>query len=246
MKLTKIESKNHLKALDLVHSDKILNEDEKYFILENYQESAQSLNALSGAFFTPTGLARDFAIEVPGGHIIDLCAGIGALSFACEHKAQSLTCVELNPDYIVVGKRILPHATWVEADALTFKLEKQFDFAISNPPFGNIKTSSFKGKYSGSSFEYKIIEAASKLAKSGAFIIPQMSASFRYSGVQCYEKQTSTKLEKFINQTQIELHANCGIDTSIYKQEWHGVSVVCEVVLCDFNEIAAFELECAS
>lgn len=237
MKLTKQQSKLHLQAMDLIHSDKRLSEDDKYFILENYQESAQNLNALAGAFFTPEGLARDFSIEVSGGHIVDLCAGIGRLSFACEHKAKSLTCVELNADYIEVGKRILPDANWVQSDALLFESSELFDVAISNPPFGNIGTSKFKGNYSGSSFEYKVIEAASKISKRGVFILPQMSSGFRYSGVQCFEKQPSTDLEKFSKQTGIDLEHGCGIDTSIYSKDWHGVSVICEVVLCDFEEL---------
>jgi hypothetical protein len=234
MKLTKQQSKDHQKAMEFVHSDRYLTWDERKFILDHYSEQQGQLNALAGAFFTPYGLARDFSIEVPqGGSMIDLCAGIGALSFACQDKGLEITCVEMCAAYVEVGKRVLPSANWVQADC--FSVTGKFDFAVSNPPFGVIKGGAYDGLYTGSNFEYKVISHASKLATYGVFIIPQMSAPFRYSGEHCYRQEENEKAAKFREQTGIIMCASCGIDTAIYKNDWKGVSPICEVVCCDFD-----------
>jgi predicted RNA methylase len=239
MKLTKAQIASHKKVMDLVNSDRALTEDEKYFIIDNFQEGALHINSQAGAFFTPRMLARDFALEVEGERVIDLCAGIGVLSFAVEHKVEELVCVEINADYLQIGKRIVPTATWIHSDV--FDIEKldigYFDCSISNPPFGNIKENGFEGKYTGSNFEYKVIELASRISKYGAFIIPQGSAPFEYSGKQFYKQTVSDKCKKFIDQTGIVMGASCGIDTAVYKNDWNGVSPVCEIVCCDFDEI---------
>jgi hypothetical protein len=236
MKLTKQQSKDHQKAMELVHSDRVLTWDERKFILDHYSEQQGQLNALAGAFFTPYGLARDFAIEVPdGGSMVDLCAGIGALSFACEAKGIEITCVEMCEAYVEVGKRVVPSAQWVLADC--FSVAGQFDIAVSNPPFGAIKGGAYDGLYTGSNFEYKVISHASKLARYGAFIIPQMSAPFRYSGEQHYREDENDKAAKFREQTGIIMGPSCGIDTAMYKDDWKGVSPICEVVCCDFETV---------
>jgi hypothetical protein len=36
--------------------------------------------------------------------------------------------------------------------------------------------------------------------------------------------------------TRIELESNCGIDTSLFAQDWRGVSIITEIVLADFLE----------
>ena len=238
-KLTKQQSKLHLQAMDLVHSDKILSWDERKFILDNYREAQGQLNALAGAFFTPYGLARDLSIEIGGGYadsrhtIVDLCAGIGMLSFACERDYADITCVEFCHEYVIVGKRVMPNALWIESDVFEAELS-HYDFAISNPPFGAIKGDKFNGNYTGSQFEYKVIEHASKLADYGVFILPQNSAPFKLSGVQHFQYSESEKSLKFREQTGIDMQPGCGVDTSVYLKDWCGVSPMCEVVCCDF------------
>jgi hypothetical protein len=236
-KISKNSAKRHNQALDLVRSDKRLTEEDRFFILENFHEGATNMNGLAGAFFTPEGLARDLSIEVCGADsIIDLCAGIGRLSFACGQHAKRLVCVEQNPEYAEVGKRVMPNAEWIVGDVFGIGDIGLFDWAISNPPFGAINTgASFEGSYSGAKFEYKVIELASRLAEWGAFIIPQMSAPFRYSGKQTYSEMVDSECQKFIDQTGIVMGMNCGIDTSMYLNEWKGVSPMCEIVVCEFG-----------
>lgn len=246
-KLTKQQSKLHLQAMDLVHSDKALTWEERHFILENYFEAQGQLNALAGAFFTPFGLARDLSVEVgggslEGGSVVDLCAGIGMLAFACEYKCADVTCVEFCPEYVVVGRRVVPNARWIQADVFSADLGR-YSFAISNPPFGAIKGDQFAGRYTGGQFEYKVIERASTLADHGVFILPQQSAPFRYSGERNYRAEVSDKCHKFWQQTGIDMQPSCGIDTAIYRSEWKGVSPICEVVCCDFTELQSTQKE---
>lgn len=235
-KLSKQQMKLHNQAMDLVHSDKVLKRDERMFILQNFQEGFNQANSLAGAFFTPLMLSRDTCIEINSNQsVVDLCAGIGGLSFWLD-RDNEVTCVELNPNYIEVGKRVNPYAKWIQMDALEYceTTTDRFVNALSNPPFGNIKTSDYKGLYTGSDFEYKIIEAASKVAEFGVFIIPQSSAPFRLSGVREYSDKMETKCKKFVDQTGIEMTPGCGVDTSIYLKEWHGVSPMCEIVTVEY------------
>jgi predicted RNA methylase len=243
VKLSKAEIRAHDQVMQLVHSDRPLNDEEKEFILDNFNEGATNINSAAGAFFTPRSLARDFAIEINGGDVIDLCAGIGMLSYAVEHKCDSLTCVEINAEYIEVGKRILPGANWIHSSVFDVNYSKLWDWAISNPPFGAIKENSFKGVYSGAQFEYKVMEVASKISHYGAFIIPQMSANFRFSGSQNFKEEESDKARKFREQTGILMEPNCGIDTAMYKDDWKGVSPICEIVICEFEHKPKSQLD---
>lgn len=227
MLLSKNELKNHQIALDLVHSDRKLLEDDKIFILENYQASSHAMSKFHGAFFTPLELAYDFTIEIPdsseGLDIVDLCAGIGTLSFASLRKAKSLTCVEYNKEYIEVGKRVLPEADWIEGDALSFDPNgKIFDIAISNPPFGNIRTGSDEALlYKGSKFEWKIAEKAHSIARLSSFIIPTMSAD-----------RNNALYEKFSKLTGVDFEDSC-VDISDYRKQWKGASPHCSIVVFD-------------
>ncbi|PXY01414.1 methyltransferase [Marinifilum breve] len=258
MKLTKKQIKQHEEALKILEKDK-LTFDDKLFVLENWHEGAENNNALAGAFFTPYGLARDFKLEIyeENNRLIDLCSGIGALSLPhysfCEfYEIQhDITCIELNPNYIEVGKKILPNAKWIQASALDLDFLKtlgKFDQAISNPPFGKIKTaqtvdSNKELKYKGAEFEFKLMEVGSKIADYGTFLIPQTSTPFKYSGGQYFEdlrredegSRLPNKVKKFIKETGLEYQFGVGVDTTYYLDEWKGVKPTCEIVNFDFN-----------
>lgn len=246
-KLTKKQAKAHQAACDLLAKD-ALSHDEKWFVLENWQESAAHINSMAGAFFTPPGLASDFVIDVTGRRIIDLCAGIGMLSFTAYQRGQwdrcwpEIVCIEANADYVAVGRKILPEATWICADVFdvpTMNLG-HFDCAISNPPFGATPRNSKKSpRYTGSDFEYHVIDIASDVADYGAFILPQMSAPFTYSGKQHFSDQKHEKYLAFEKQTAIELTNGCGVDTAYHQKDWRGVSPIVEIVLADFCKARA-------
>ncbi|WP_316227852.1 methyltransferase [Bradyrhizobium sp. SZCCHNR3015] len=242
-KLTKAEAKAHQAACDLLEKDRLTIE-ERIFVVENWQESAKHINSVTGAFFTPWGLALDFSVELAGRRVIDLCAGIGTLSLAYFLKCQiagapQIVCVEKNPDFVAVGKKVLPEATWITADIFDLQEIGRFDCAYGNPPFGATpRMSKRSARYSGSEFEYHAIGVAADIADYGVFIIPQMSAPFSYSGQPSFTKMESERYRAFVRQTGIELGPNCGIDTSVHAREWHGVSVAVEIVTSEFNVAA--------
>ncbi|WP_262030589.1 methyltransferase [Microvirga sp. Mcv34] len=245
-KLSKEEAARHQEAERLLEKD-VLTVTEREFVLEHWHEGARHLNSVAGAFFTPLELARDFSIEVTGRRIIDLCAGIGRLSYMVKAAADfsrrplEITCIEINKDYVEVGRKILPEARWIHADVLDLpKLDLgKFDCAIGNPPFGAIRSDTKAPRYKGSNFEYAVIDLASELADYGVFIVPQGSAPFQMSGTQTFRHATSQKYEAFVKSTGISLQPNCGLDTSGYDHLWRGTSPRTEIVCADFKQIRA-------
>lgn len=242
-KLTRAQAQAHAQAVAILQQER-LSEDDKEFVYRNWNEGANHVNGAAGAFFTPFDMAFDFALDASGGRIIDLCAGIGMLSYAIWQRSRfndsrpQIICVERNADYLDVGKKLLPEAEWIHADVfdvLDMGLG-HFDSAISNPPFGNIKRSKNSPRYSGKDFEFHVIDIASHLADYGTFIVPQMSAGFNYSGRQSYERQTSGKAVKFQEQTGLHFDAGCGVDTAYFIDQWKAVSPMCEIVCVDFTE----------
>ena len=91
-------------------------------------------------------------------------------------------------------------------------------------------------RYSGSEFTYHVMDIASDIADHGAFIVPQGVAGFRYSGVQCYQRAENNQYRAFVEQTGISLEAGCGIDTSLFRNDWKGTSAAVEIVCADFIE----------
>lgn len=243
-KLSKLDIKNHEEAKRLLDKDALSFED-KLFVFKNWKENAENINSQAGAFFTPEGLARDFCLEIYSGKsIVDLCSGIGILGFFAFHHADcEVTCIELNPMYYEVGKKLLPEATWINGSVFDKQIIDslpKFNQVISNPPFGKIKTglSGFEQNYKGSEFEFKVIEIASKIAYYGTFILPQMSTPYKYSGNNRLDITSNSKVSKFIKETGLEYEFNIGIDTSVYLGEWNGVSPMCEIVNFDFTQLS--------
>jgi len=247
MKLSKDQIKRHNQAVDYLNKDE-LTFDEKLFVFENWNEGATNINSSAGAFFTPWGLARDFSIELwDNAKTVDLCAGIGMLSFVAYHykSCTDITCVEINQQYIEVGKKMLPEAKWIQGSVMDKNLIESlgnFKQAISNPPFGNIKhNEKVDGwlQYTGQKFDLKTIEVASKISENGLFILPQMSTPFRYSGSRDGTildiENLPNGLKSFVEKTGIQFEFNCGIDTSFYLDDWKGVKPLCEIALFDFT-----------
>ncbi|SER77914.1 Methyltransferase small domain-containing protein [Pseudovibrio axinellae] len=244
-KLTKAQSKAHFQAEEILKKD-VLSEEDKEFVFANWHEGAEFENGSTGAFFTPEGLAWDFTFDVSGHKIIDLCAGIGMLAYATYHrlmhrngKAPEITCIERNPRYVEVGKKLLPEATWICADVFDWQELNlgKFDRAISNPPFGKVKRFGRTGpSYKGALFELHVMDIASELANEGTFIIPQNSASFKYSGVQCHSRDKKGAGVEFQNTTGFYMSEGCGIDTSCYRDMWKGVNPLCEIVTIDYAQ----------
>lgn len=246
-KLTKAQRKAHEQAEAMLTKDKLA-DWERDFVIDNWHEGANHEIGRAGAHFTPDGLAHDFALEVGGGYVIDLCAGIGGLAYAVTNRcslrcAINLVCVEANPAYVEIGKKIVPHAKWICADVMDWRTWwrdeldcREFDYAISNPPFGRVKRTADGPRYRGADFEFHVMDIASEMARNGVFIVPQMSAPFTYSGSQLYTPRTTGKAVDYERLTGISLEIGVGIDTAFYADQWKSTNITTEVVTADFAE----------
>lgn len=239
-KLSKADANNHNRAMDLVNSDKKLTEDEKEFILNKYNPNATNLTSIAGAFFTPKSIAIEFAhFADPKGVIVDLCAGIGSLSYWilkfdswsgrtpdgwASAEIEKLYCVEFNPEYATVGKRILPQATWIQGSCLNESIINQLPFAdcvISNPPFGSINSNDNINwiKYnSKANFDLNIVSIGTQIANAGCFILPK--------GKTCYDVDKHEAIETGIHQEFLEktgfMIQPSSWDLSEFENDWYG------------------------
>lgn len=240
-KLSKQQAKLHEEAEKILAKPK-LTDDDRVFVMENWQESATHMNGLSGAFFTPWGLATDAMIELGGwqfeGAVLDLCAGMGTLSLAALEmsRASRIVCVELNPEYARVGRKMVPDAEWIVGSIFDHRSWGDFDHAISNPPFGKIKRDGDAPRYKGGEFEYHVIDIAAHHAQFGTHIIPSASAGFDLSRDDGYKRTDAQKYKTFVKQTGITLEAGCGVDTRVYADQWHGVSPAVEIACVEIEQ----------
>lgn len=256
-KISRDALRRHDAACALLALDRPLNADEISQVIDDWHEGAGHANSRMGAHFTPYGLGVSMAVEAETkGRVLDLCAGIGTLSHAhWQHMhawastptegQEMYTLVEMNPDYAAVARRLLPGAEIIVGSVFDPVLiaelrSRNFDVAISNPPYGRYNAANGKGpRYTGSDCHYAVIDVASEVARRGVFLIPQTATPFRYSGQQgmsMAEADDRKAYDRFSAQTGIEFEFNSGIDTDYHKDEWRDVSIRVEVVLCDFAE----------
>jgi len=142
MKLTKAHLKLHDEALERL-TQPVLTDEDKEFVLENFHPGATN-NITKGAIhFTPLELAKTVACFSGTGRVLDACAGIGSLAYMHRgwHPDAELVCIEQNAEFVEVGKKIVPDATWICGDIFDIlPTLPRFDHAISNPPYGRIST----------------------------------------------------------------------------------------------------------
>ncbi len=250
MKLSKVEMRNHKEALALLEKP-ALTLEEKEFVFTHFHEGANHINSEAGAFFTSLDLAYDVAFatgyDYSSGRegkvrVLDMCAGIGVLSHALLHRYPHIevVCLEVNSEYVEVGKKLVPEATWVKGSLDDMSLlselrDMHFDLVVSNPPFGAVRSMEDVQcpRYKGAEAHFKCMDIASSLASNGLFIVPPNVAGFQYSGVQCYKELEDSKLKAFREQTGMMTTISIGLDTTCYGG-FKGTSI--RVELTDYDE----------
>ena len=236
-KISKRKAKLHLEACELLKQDE-LSSDDKDFVYEHWLPSYNHNTGWIASFFTPLGLARDITIYIPDeGRIVDICAGIGGLSRVMldrtyDKSKLDVVCVERSQDFVDVGKKLVPEATWIQGDVfdkdLWDKLGK-FDYAISNPPFGQIgQIKPDWLKYHGVA-DLMAVEVALQVSSASTFILPQGSLPFVFSGG--HKIQDSRPFSK-LQECYPNIEVSCSsLDTSLYEDEWLDASPKVEAVV---------------
>ncbi|WVX87407.1 DNA methyltransferase [Vibrio phage EniLVp02] len=258
MRISKAERAKHEQIVDLLEKD-TLTQDEREWVIENLNEAAICEITRCGAFFTPIDYAFGLAFELGSSHrsrsLLDLCSGIGLLAYAAYHHHSffketgynRIVCVEQNYDFVKIGKKLLPQATWIHGsidddhvkEQLTeiVKEHGEFDDVISNPPYGIVP--SMKDiqcpRYTGKHAHFKVMDIASQYAGRGTFIIPQNDAGFRYSGVQNFERVESSNFKKFVKDTGWRPDIGMGQDTTVFPM-FKNTKIQTEIVVIDYYE----------
>lgn len=199
-KITRKQTQLHDEAMALINLDRELTMKEIEMVFRQYNPMAEHNVGKGAIFFTPVGVAWELAVFCqPKGHIIDLCAGIGVLSYTVLHHdyggwtgrsplrgdIKRLVAIENNPEFVEIGKRLLPEVEWYcssvfDLDFLTSLGE--FNCAISNPPYGNIPSKSRAKwlKVKGPA-QWLVMEVALRMCYSGGmFIVPENDSDYSY------------------------------------------------------------------
>jgi len=242
MKISRADSKLHDQAMDLIHSDKTLTQDEIEFCLENFNPMATHDVGKGGIFFTPIEMARSFAqVVAPNGRIIDLCAGIGLLSWALlendrfsPRQITEIVAVEIDNEFAEIGKRLLPEVTWICGSIFDQELVSslgRFDYAIGNPPYGNIPNKkeadwmSFKGPA-----QFMAAEIAFRVSANGCmFIVPEGDTEYDLKRNRPRKNANADRLKTVFPGVTIMPES---LDLSEFKSQWKGAAP--DVAFADF------------
>lgn len=253
-RLSKMEWKNHEKACELLEGDKPLSWEERRFIAGNWRSSATNNVSKGGSFFTPYEIARLMHSWIPTkGRIVDFCAGIGTLSLAImdmnENGKNEFVCVEQNADFIEVGRRLVPEAEWIQADAyekstwdriLAEIPGGKFSRAMANPPFGKIPTANGDRKkldwlnFRGSA-DLMACEIMMKIAHATIAIVPQDHARYVHSYGADKSRIYNRDMEylKFMEKNPGIVLGTTPFDMQEFDELWNDVKIKVELVFIE-------------
>lgn len=231
-RVSKQAARLHREAEEILRKPE-LSHDEQHFVLDHWTPRAAHIVGENGAFFTPAGLARDLAVMAANElRTVDLCAGIGRLArtFLDYHPGASLTCVELNPAFVEVGRKVAPEATWICGDVFseeTYRGLPRFHWAISNPPFGNVRSKAAPQwlKYRGPA-DLMVCEVGLRIASGITAILPTGSCDFEYSGKRNHTKRDTPPghlANLFARLPGVTMECE-PVDCSVYADEWDGTA----------------------
>ena len=251
LKLSKQDRKTHEQALALLNSGKSLTFDDAEFVHRHLRPDATTDIGKGSAFFTPWEIAADFQIETRSSErcpikVLDLCAGFGILSHqkflrmrAYGNPLPEVTCIEINPEYVEIGRKLFPEAEWICIDVLDVDrvlAGRRFDEFYSNPPFGAISKPSW-GDRPGRKpvrWEYAVAEIGMRYAEHGTMICQQGITSWKMSGCQSFVEVDNPVYKKWSGESGLVLANNCGIDCS--HTPFKGANVTVDICVVERTE----------
>lgn len=265
-KLSRRDETDHERAEELLALSRDLTQDEKQEVFEKFHPGARHLQGKNAAFFTPYTIADVVARNTPsrGNRVLDLGAGIGILAFALARwaywePAKEIVCVEINPEYVEAGKKLVPEATWICGDMFDLDLLRSLgDFAavVSNPPYGRGKSGVTDKNWLSVSgpLHFQALEVGLRMSGGRAvFVLPRVDLPWMYSmyledldlvkrlpqarrGHEFTEpKRYTQNLQRFLRAFP-EADLGCvSEDLALYADEWKNVSARVEVVSVGFD-----------
>lgn len=245
-KISKVQTRAHDAAMQLVHSDRPLTRDEREQVISDYNPMASHNVGKGAIFFTPMGLAWDLAVMCqPKGAVIDLFAGIGRLAWSIwRHDTNGgagdinrLVCVEREEEFVQVGQRVLPEAEWYRQDAFDLSFLAglgEFDCAVSNPPYGFTATDADTSwmKLAKGEAHWKAVELVLRLTYNGGLmVLPESAADFNpHRRTQRIHPPRNFYLGDHFPGITMNPES---IDTRLYKDDWQGTKP--DVLVVDVN-----------
>lgn len=265
-RLTRRDETDHERAEKLLALPRELTEDEIMEVFEKFHPGARHLQAKNAAFFTPYTVADVVArnTSIRGNRVLDLGAGIGMLTWAMFkwaywEPAEEIVCIELNPEYVEVGRRLVPQATWICGDMFNLDLLRslgKFDAVVCNPPFGKGNSGDADKSWLSvkSPLHFQALEVGLRMSDGAAtFVLPRVDLPWLYSmypeDVDLAKKfagarrghefvdpdRHSQNLRRFLKAFP-EAHFGCvSEDVALYVDEWKNVHARVEVVNVGFE-----------
>lgn len=263
-KISKRLLNKHNEAIELLKLEK-LDYNQREFVFDHFHEGAGNMNNLISAHFTPYEIAKSMTFCITYNEcFVDLCAGIGMLSYVLLRQNEMGfergvkpfgICIEKSTEYYEVGKKLLPDFHWINGDCFdpviiaevkALMKDRQFSI-ISNPPYGKQVKTQTKDllKYVGANFEYKAIEWGAIVgAYDGAFLLPQNVCPFRMTGSRkegvYSESYKTTEYNKFVDNTGLKISSNMGFSTDLIDEDlagWKDVSIITEIAIIEYDEL---------
>ena len=197
-RLSKNRIKQHEQAIELLESSKFDSDNPEMVrqILIDLTPQYMGHVSKNAAFFTPPDLGHELALMTATieGRILDLAAGIGSLMYGLKaHNLWSwddvheVYAVELNLEYVDIGRKLFPQVNWVCGNIFDCDLINslgEFDFVVSNPPFGRVVSGNGVDttwlNYQGS-LHLMAAEIALNLTDAAGFILPMPDLPFEVS-----------------------------------------------------------------
>lgn len=255
-RISKVESKLHTEAEALLGLERALTQDEVELVYRNWTPMAASNVTKNAAFFTPADLARGMMLYCADeGDVLDLAAGIGMLSWSAliesgnYGKHLHITAIELNPEYVAVGRKLLPQVKWINRSIFGLELLRDllkqnggpFDAVISNPPFGTAPAGSPEArwlKYHGP-LHMMAAEVSLYMAPRAIFILPETDTPYQRSTGEGGALKPVNKTSKNLRQWQktfpdVYIGPSC-IDTD--DAEWQGASPHVQMVTLEVDDL---------
>ena len=184
------------------------------------------MNGAIGAHFTPSGLARDFAIDAGGGRrVIDLCAGIGRPGLLgprwpcrgdglrggepglCRSRTRR-SCRRRNGSAATCSRCLI-------LDGSTSPYQTRHSGAVPRAWPGRAR------RYTGASFEYHVMDMAADMAGRGTLSSFPEQRTLRLSGAPHYTVTRSDAISELYEQTGDVNGRRLRVDTSFYRNDWH-------------------------